>query len=147
MAPSLLACRSRLLTAFVATVLLGGFVSAAAYQSQPPVLSDRQRRSSRSARQVRARGGCARAQGKTAEAIRAAESMLAIEREVLGKTSDDAIRSVKLLAQLHEESEDWAAARQAWTEVLTVWSQKLGKAHPDVIDATGGSRGLRPCRG
>ena len=87
------------------------------------------------------------AQGKTAQAIRAAESMLAIEREVLGKTSDDAIRSVKLLAQLHEESEDWAAARQAWTEVLTVWSQKLGKEHPDVIDARWGLRGSRPCRG
>jgi hypothetical protein len=46
--------------------------------------------------------------------------MLAIECEVLGRDSDDAIRSIKLLAQLHESREDWTSARKAWTEVLAV---------------------------
>jgi tetratricopeptide (TPR) repeat protein len=75
------------------------------------------------------------AQGKTAEAIRAAEAMLAIECEVLGRTSDDAVRSIKLLAQLNADREDWTAARKAWTEVLAMWTRKLGKNNEEVTEA------------
>jgi hypothetical protein len=52
-----------------------------------------------------------RSQGKLPEAIQAAEAMLAIEREVLGEASEDAIGSLELLARLHQDREDWAAAR------------------------------------
>jgi hypothetical protein len=39
-----------------------------------------------------------RSQGKLPEAIEAAEAVLAIERAVLGQTSEDAIGSLELLA-------------------------------------------------
>src|SRR6516165_5835050 len=57
--------------------------------------------------------GNLQAEGKLDEAVKAAEAMLAIEREVLGPGSDDAIGSLELLAGLHLAREDWSAARSA----------------------------------
>jgi hypothetical protein len=53
-----------------------------------------------------------RSQERLAEAVKATEAVLAIEREMLGETSEDAIGSLDLLAQLHQDREDWAAARK-----------------------------------
>src|SRR5215470_15370600 len=58
------------------------------------------------------------AMGKLDQAIKAAEAMLQIERDVLGPDSDDALGSLELLAQLHLAREDWAAARAARRETL-----------------------------
>ena len=76
-----------------------------------------------------------RSQGKLPEAIKAAEAMLGIEREVLGETSEDAIGSLELLLQLHQDREDWAAARKAGKEVLNLRSATLPKDHWQVADA------------
>ena len=50
----------------------------------------------------------------------------------------------KLLARLNMDREDWSAARKAWTEVLAVWTPRLGKN-----DAAShrGARGTRESRG
>ena len=74
-------------------------------------------------------------QGKLAEAIRAAEAVLAIEREVLGETSEDAIGSLEFLAKLHRDRKDWAEAKKACSEVLELREKALGKDHWKVTDA------------
>ena len=74
-------------------------------------------------------------QGKTAEAIQAALAMLAIEREVLGEASEDEIRSHVLLAELHQERADWAAARKSRTAVIELWTKKVGKDSWQAADA------------
>jgi CHAT domain-containing protein/tetratricopeptide (TPR) repeat protein len=74
-------------------------------------------------------------QGKLAEAIKAAEAMLAIEREVLGETSENAIGSLKLLAQIYLDREDWVAAKRDRTQVLALRTKALGKEHWKVTDA------------
>jgi tetratricopeptide (TPR) repeat protein len=135
MGTSLLAWRNQLRMLIVAAALFASSLTASSYPAQAPVLSAAQRERLKERDKFEQQANAFRAQGKTAEAIRAAESMLTIECEVLGKTSDDAIRSVKLLAQLHEDREDWVAARKAWTEVLAMWTQNLGKDRQDVIEA------------
>jgi CHAT domain-containing protein/Tfp pilus assembly protein PilF len=76
-----------------------------------------------------------RSQGKVPEGIKAAEAMLAIEREVLGAESEDAIGSLELVADLHEQREDWSAARTTRTKVLDLRIKRLGKDHWQVVDA------------
>jgi CHAT domain-containing protein len=76
-----------------------------------------------------------KAQGKLPEAIKAAEAVLEIEREVLGETSDDAIGSLELLAQLHQDCEDWEKAKKARGEVLDLRTKMLPKDPWKVIDA------------
>ncbi|MGP0068103.1 MAG: CHAT domain-containing tetratricopeptide repeat protein [Isosphaeraceae bacterium] len=76
-----------------------------------------------------------RAKGKRAEAIQAALAVLAIEREVLGETSDDAISTINWIADLHQEASEWADALKALSEVEAILSRKLGKDHWRAIDA------------
>src|SRR5437867_3327547 len=59
-----------------------------------------------------------RKEGKLPEAIAAAEKMLAIEREVFGNFHEDVAGSLEQLAEMHEQREDFAAARKARQEVL-----------------------------
>ena len=75
------------------------------------------------------------AEGKLAEAIAAAGAMLAIEREVLGEASEDAIGSLELLAGLHEDRDDWSAATTARARVLALRSGSMGDEHWKTIDA------------
>ena len=44
--------------------------------------------------------------------------MLAIEREVLGNASDDALGSLELIASIQEQRDDWPAAIAARRNVL-----------------------------
>jgi tetratricopeptide (TPR) repeat protein len=76
-----------------------------------------------------------RDQGKLPEAIKAAEAILQIEREVLGETSEDVIGSLELLGQLHQDREDWAAAKQFRIRVLELRTNGLGKDLWKVTDA------------
>src|SRR5271157_1601975 len=92
MGPSLLSWRSQLRMVVVAAALAGSTLTAWAYPPQAPVLSDAQQARLKERDKLDQQVKAFRAQGKTAEAIRATESMLAIECEVFGKTSDDAIR-------------------------------------------------------
>src|SRR4051794_36551538 len=106
----------------------------AASISSPP-LSEHQRARLQERDRLGMQAVWLRSQGKLPEAIKAAEAMLGIEREVLGGTSEDAIGSLELLAQLHEDREDWAAARKVLKDVLDLRSKTLPMDHWQVADA------------
>jgi CHAT domain-containing protein/Tfp pilus assembly protein PilF len=76
-----------------------------------------------------------RAAGKLAEAVAAAEKMLDIEREVFGERHADVIESLELLAELHQEREDWPAALRARQDVLRLQTALLGAADWRVTNA------------
>ena len=76
-----------------------------------------------------------RAQGQLAEAITAAEKMLAIEREVLGAEHQEVAASLEWLAEVYVEREDFAAARKARQEVLALRVKLHGEKHWQVTDA------------
>ena len=79
----------------------------------------------------------------SAEAIQAALAVLAIEREVLGETSDDAISTINWIADLHQEASEWADALKALSEVEAILSRKLGKDHWRELTHTGRSTRFR----
>jgi len=113
-------------TAAVAALLLSGLAAPADTQPAPELTAaqkERLKERDRIGKQVEAM----RAQKKLPEAIKAAEAKLAIEREVLGETGDAAIESLELLAQLHQDVEDWAAATRARTEVLALRTRTQSK--------------------
>ena len=76
-----------------------------------------------------------RAAGKTAEAIAAAEAMLAIERRVAGNDHPVVAQSLGWLAELHVEHEDFAAAKKARQEALAILRKRYGEGHWKAIDA------------
>ena len=76
-----------------------------------------------------------KSRGNLTEAIVAADAALALEREVLGETSDDAIGSIELIAQMHEELGNSAAAKKARADVLNLRTGTLGNDHWKVTDA------------
>jgi hypothetical protein len=76
-----------------------------------------------------------RQQGKLAEAIAACEKKLAIEREVFGNVHEEVAGTLEQLAQMHEEREAFAAAKQARQEVLALWTKRHGATHWRVTDA------------
>src|SRR5713226_2718129 len=61
-----------------------------------------------------------RSQGKPVEAIAACQKKLAIEREIFGSFHEDIAGSLELLAEMHEEREEFADARKAREEVLQI---------------------------
>jgi tetratricopeptide (TPR) repeat protein len=122
----------------VATALLGSCLTAWASPLQAPVLSAAQKEKLEERDKIDQHAKTLRAQCKTADAIQAAERMLAIECEVLDQTSEDAILSLKMLAELNEAREDWTAARKAFTELLDSWTQKLGKDSAEFTEARWG---------
>jgi hypothetical protein len=75
------------------------------------------------------------AAGKTAEAIIAAEAMLAIERQVLPAGHDDIIGSLDWLAKFRIERSDFAAAKTARQEALEILRKRYGESHWKVTDA------------
>src|SRR5262249_36026011 len=75
------------------------------------------------------------APGKLDEAVAAGEKNLAIEREVFGERHADVVGSLELLAELHQEREDWPAARTARQEVLRLETALHGAADWRVTDA------------
>jgi tetratricopeptide (TPR) repeat protein len=76
-----------------------------------------------------------RDEGKLPEAIAAAEKMLAIERKVFGKVHEEVAGSFAYLADLHAARDDFAAARTARQEVLTVYTKLYGDKDWRVTDA------------
>jgi CHAT domain-containing protein/Tfp pilus assembly protein PilF len=75
------------------------------------------------------------AAGKLTEAIAAAQTMLAIERELLPADHDDIIGSLDWLAGLHTERADFAAAKATRQEALEILRKPYGEAHWKVTDA------------
>ncbi len=76
-----------------------------------------------------------RAAGKTAEAIAAAEAMVAIERKVLPEDYVDLADMLGWLAALQVEREDFAAAKAARREALDILRKRLGESDWRVVDA------------
>jgi CHAT domain-containing protein/tetratricopeptide (TPR) repeat protein len=76
-----------------------------------------------------------RREGKLAEAIAAAEAMLAIERKALRADHPDLAISLGWLADLNLERDDFAAARAARQEALEILRKRFGEAHWKVTDA------------
>src|SRR5262249_58395526 len=78
-----------------------------------PVLTAEQRQQLKERDRLAGETASLRRAGKLAEAVLAAEQMLAIERAVLGDSHEDVAGSLQQLAELHEERDDVAAARKA----------------------------------
>jgi tetratricopeptide (TPR) repeat protein len=74
-------------------------------------------------------------EGKLAEAIAAAEAVLALDRRATGGDDEKADATLELLAALHGASGDWDAARRDRREVLAMRSRLLGADHWRAVDA------------
>jgi CHAT domain-containing protein/Tfp pilus assembly protein PilF len=75
------------------------------------------------------------AASKLAEALLQANKALDIEREILGDLHEDVAGSLQWLADLREARTEWAAARQARQEVLTIQTKLHGAGDWRVTDA------------
>jgi hypothetical protein len=75
------------------------------------------------------------AAGKLMEAIAAAEKMLAIERDVFGPADSRVAESLRLLAGMHEEREDFLPARAARQALIEVQKRLYGEKDWRVADA------------
>ena len=74
-------------------------------------------------------------EGKVAEAIAAAESVLAIERRVLGEDHDDVASALDFLADRQAEREDFAAAGRSRRELVALLGRRFGAGHWQTADA------------
>jgi CHAT domain-containing protein/tetratricopeptide (TPR) repeat protein len=108
-------------------VVLGLATQAASAQPATPANDPQKRFEERD--RLQAEAARLRQEGKLTEAVAATRKMLALERGVLGEASDDAVGSLELLAELHEERDDFAAARTARAEVLAVRVRRDGDRH------------------
>jgi tetratricopeptide (TPR) repeat protein len=118
-----------------AAVLVGSSLTAWADAPQQPAVSDGQKARLKDRDRLNQDATALHAQGRTSEAILAAESVLAIERDVLGETSDAAIKTMRRLAQWNEDREDWASARKGRSDVLAIVTQKPRKDPEEVVGA------------
>jgi tetratricopeptide (TPR) repeat protein len=101
----------------------------------PPALTQEQQKRLQRRDRLAAEAEKLRAEGKLAEAIAAAEKMLDVEREVLGRVHPDMVGSLHLLADMHEEREAFKEARQARAEALEIQTRLRGADHWRVSDA------------
>jgi hypothetical protein len=85
-----------------------------------------------------------RAAGKTAEAIAAAEAMLAIERKVLSAGHADLAVSLDWLAMIYSDREDFAAAKVARQQARSPFPDRCESADPtEAVPARGKSSDTR----
>jgi len=85
-----------------------------------------------------------RAAGKTAEAIAAAEAMLAIERKVLPAGHADLAVSLDWLAMIYFDREDFAAAKLARQQARSPFPDRCESADPtEAVPARGKSSDTR----
>src|SRR5438128_811054 len=110
-------------------------LSAAENEPQPPPLTAAQKERLQERDKYGELTAKYRQQGKLAEAIQAAEKMLAIEREVIGNFHEEVAGSLEQLAEMHEQREDFAVARKARHEVLAIRTKQPGDKHWRVTDA------------
>jgi CHAT domain-containing protein/Tfp pilus assembly protein PilF len=73
--------------------------------------------------------------GKLAEAAAAAGKVLVIEREVCGPTHPNVAVALLYIGRLQMRREDWAAARAAYRELVTVNTAVYGPGNWQVTDA------------
>jgi CHAT domain-containing protein/Tfp pilus assembly protein PilF len=115
--------------------LVAGAAGAQAPEPKPAPLTKEQQDKLKERDQFSKEAQKLRAEGKLTEAVAAAEKRLAVERQVYGDVHAEVVRSLQFLAQLHEEREDFAAARKARQEVLAIQTKLLGAQHWQVTDA------------
>jgi CHAT domain-containing protein/Tfp pilus assembly protein PilF len=118
---------------YAAVVLL--LWSAASGFAQPAPRTAAQRERLKDRDRLAAEVSTLRAAGKLAEAVAACAKKLAIEREVLGDAHDEVAESLDQLAGLHEEREDFPAARTARQEVLKIQIRLHGEQDWRAADA------------
>ena len=97
-------------------MLLGLLLAGAAVAADPPAakpLTDEQKAKLKERDAAAEQADALRAKGDLAGAVRATERALAVERAVFGETGDDVAGSWELLAELHEQAGDLAAAAVA----------------------------------
>ena len=127
--------RGRIIGIVMAIVACSGIGAKAQEPPKPPALGDAQKDRLKDRDQLRERASRLRAQGKFAEAIEAIEAKLAIEREVLGESSDEALGSLESLAGLQEVRGDWAASASTWRRAEAIHLGSRGADHWRTIDA------------
>jgi tetratricopeptide (TPR) repeat protein len=104
--------------------------------AEPPSLSPSERQQRlRERDRLWAEAPKLQAAGKLAEAIAATEKVLAIEHGVFGAGHQETTGTLDYLAELHEGRGDFAAARQARQELLTIRRKLDGAEHWRVTDA------------
>ena len=84
-----------------------------------------------------------RAEGKLAEAITAAERVLEIERQLLGKVHPQVAATLPWLAEMQEANQDLVAAETSRREALAVSTQLYGKDDWRVAEARVGLEQLQ----
>lgn len=82
------------------------------------------------------------AQGKYAEAIGAAEKLLAIQRQISGDMTDDVAGSLDVIGRCHLARDELAAARKAFTEALSIRLKLHGEDDWRSIDSRLQIRGV-----
>ncbi len=73
--------------------------------------------------------------GKLNGAVDAAMKELEFTRTIVGELHEDVISSVQMLAKLHEARADWAAARKALQEVMTIRERQPNRRDWRIADA------------
>jgi tetratricopeptide (TPR) repeat protein len=101
---------------------------------KPPLTPEQQKRLEERDRYAQATRRL-REQGRLDQAIRACEKMLAIEREVFGSFHEDVVGSLKQLAEIHMELEEFVAAAKVRQELLTICTKLHGDKDWHVADA------------
>ncbi len=122
--------------AFGATAIVGSVMPCATGQTPSPAAAAAQARlKERDARAKALESLLAESPVRTAEALKAASDVLAIERDVLGKSSDDAIETLKRIADLHRRNRNWPAAIEALRDVLALTIGRYSKDHWLAVNA------------
>jgi tetratricopeptide (TPR) repeat protein len=94
---------------------------------RPQLLAERNRLEKK-ARQLQAAG-------KKVEAIAVAGEMVTIERRLFGDIHEELVGSFEWMATLYRELEDFPNSQMAWSEVIRIRSELMGKEHWKVADA------------
>ncbi len=113
----------------------GMFSSSLRAEPVPPPLNSEQQKKIKERDRYAAEVVRLQQEGKLAQAIAAAQKMLAIERQVFGDVHEDVVGSLEWLADLFEQQENFTAARTARQEVLTIRLKLHGEKDWRVTDA------------
>ncbi len=74
-------------------------------------------------------------EGRLESAIRVLEEKVAIERQILGETSDAVAGSLELIESFQEQRNDWNAAIATRREILSLREKKFGSENWRTVDA------------
>src|SRR5262249_19617821 len=93
-------------------VAIGWGQQPAKEQPKPPALTEARKKRLAERDRLFAEAGKLAATGKAAAAISTLEKVIALERELFGNIHEDVAGTAEWLAELHEQGEDFPAARK-----------------------------------